>query len=85
MEKLRVMELADEDVTVVRKCWDDGTTRFYSVSGIVTFTNAASSRETAPYTICFKLTDASSPPNFLSLFAGSFHSGEFPAECGRRP
>lgn len=84
-QKLQGVELADEDVTVSRKCWDDGTTRFYSVSGIVTFTNAASRRETAPFTLCFKIKDASTPPTLISFVAGSARFGEFPAECGRRP
>jgi len=84
-QKLQGVELADEDVTVSRKCWDDGTTRFYSVSGIVTFTNAASRRETAPFTLCFKIKDASTPPTLISFVAGSARFGDFPAECGRRP
>lgn len=85
MQKLRVIELSDEDVSVVRKCWDDGVTRYYAVSGIVTFTNASSRSETAPYTLCFKLTDASAPPVLISFIAGSAQFGEFPAQCGRRP
>lgn len=85
MQKLRVIELSDEDVSVVRKCWDDGVTRYYAVSGIVTFTNASSRSETAPYTLCFKLMDASAPPVLISFIAGSAQFGEFPAQCGRRP
>ena len=83
--KLRVVEVAPDDECVFRKCWDDGTTRFYSVSGIVTFTNAASRREAAPFTICFKAADATSAPELLYCSAGSFLFGEFPPECGRRP
>ena len=83
--KLRVVEVAPDDECVFRKCWDDGTTGFYSVSGIVTFTNAASHREAAPFTICFKAADATSAPELLYCSAGSFLFGEFPPECGRRP
>jgi TPR repeat protein len=85
MQKLRVIEIAEEDVSVVRKCWDDGITRFYSVSGIVTFTDETSRREVAPYTLCFKLNDLSSPPVLMFLSAGSARFGEFPLQCGRRP
>ena len=84
-QKLQGVELADEDVTVSRKCWDDGATRFYSVSGIVTFTNAAARRETVPYTLCFKIKDTSTPPTLISFVAGSARFGEFPAECVRQP
>jgi hypothetical protein len=85
MQKLQVVELGEEDVSVVRKCWDDGSTRFYSVSGLVTFTNASSRRETAPYTLCFKLSELSSPPVLIFLSAGSAVYGEAPAQCGRQP
>lgn len=83
--KLNVIEVASDDECVFRKSWDDGTIRFYSVSGIVTFTNAASRRETAPFTVCFKTADATSVPALLYCSAGTFLFGEFPAECGRRP
>jgi TPR repeat protein len=83
--KLNVIEVAPDDECVFRKSWDDGTTRFYTVSGIVTFTNAASRRETAPFTVCFKAEDATSVPAMLYCAAGSFLFGEFPPECGRRP
>jgi TPR repeat protein len=83
--KLKVIEIAPDDECVFRKCWDDGTNRFYSVSGIVTFTNAESRREIAPFTVCFKAADASSTPVLLYCSAGSSLFGEFPAECGRRP
>lgn len=83
--KLSGAELADEDVTVSSKTWDDGTTRFYSVSGIVTFTNSAARRETAPYTVCFKVTDVSAPPILMFYSAGTSRFGEFPPECARRP
>ena len=83
--KLKVIEIAPDDECVFRKCWDDGTNRFYAVSGIVTFTNAESRRETAPFTVCFKAADASSTPVLLYCSAGSSVFGEFPAECGRRP
>ena len=83
--KLKVIEIAPDDECVFRKCWDDGTNRFYAVSGIVTFTNAESRRETAPFTVCFKAADASSTPVLLYCSAGSSLFGEFPAECGRRP
>jgi TPR repeat protein len=85
MQKLQVVELAEEDVSVVRKSWDDGATRFYSVSGLITFTNASSRRETAPYTLCFKLSELSSPPVLISLSAGSAVYGEAPAQFGRQP
>ncbi len=84
-QKVRIIELASEDVSVVRKCWDDGAVRFYSVSGIMTFSNSGSRRETAPYTLCFKVVDPSSPPEFICLDAGSYRMGDFPAQCGRRP
>ncbi len=83
--KLKVIEIAPDDECVFRKCWDDGTNRFYAVSGIVTFTNAESRRETAPFTVCFKAADASSTPVLLYCSAGSSLFGEFPSECGRRP
>jgi hypothetical protein len=83
--KLNVIEVAPDDECVFRKSWDDGTTRFYVVSGIVTFTTAASRRETAPFTVCFKAEDATSVPAMLYCAAGSFLFGEFPPECGRRP
>ena len=83
--KLKVIEIAPDDECVFRKCWDDGTNRFYAVSGIVTFTNAESRRETAPFTVCFKAADATSVPALLYCSAGSSVFGEFPAECGRRP
>jgi len=85
MLKLRVSEVAADEECVFRKCWDDGTTRFYAVSGIVTFINAESRQETAPFTVCFKTADASSVPALLYCSAGSFLFGEFPPECGRRP
>lgn len=85
MLKLRVSEVAADEECVFRKCWDDGTTRFYAVSGIVTFINAESRQETAPFTVCFKAADASSVPALLYCSAGSFLFGEFPPECGRRP
>lgn len=85
MLKLRVVEVASGDECVFRKCWDDGATRFYAVSGIVTFTNSDSRKETAPFTVCFKTADATSAPTLLYCSAGSFHFGEFPPECGRRP
>jgi len=83
--KLRVVEITPDDECVFRKCWDDGTSRYYSVSGIVTFTNTGSHKETAPFTICFKAADAASAPTLLYCSAGSFLFGEFPPECGRRP
>jgi len=83
--KLNVIEVAPDDECVFRKSWDDGTTRFYVVSGIVTFTNASSRREPAPFTVCFKAADATSVPALLYCSAGSFLFGEFPPECGRRP
>lgn len=83
--KLKVIEIAPDDECVFRKCWDDGTDRFYSVSGIVTFTDAESRREIAPFTVCFKATDATATPTLLYCSAGSFLFGEFPSECGRRP
>lgn len=85
MRKLRVIALAEEDVSVVRKCWDDGVTRYYSVSGLVTFTDETSRQEVAPYTLCFKLSDPRSPPTLISLSAGSARFGEYPAQCARRP
>lgn len=83
--KLNVVSLADDDVSYFRKCWDDGQTRFYSVSGQVTFMNAGSVRETTPYTVCFKMTDPAASPTLLYCAAGSMVFGEYPAECLRRP
>ncbi len=83
--KLNVLALGDDDVSYFRKCWDDGQTRFYAVSGQVTFVNAASERETTSYTVCFKLADAPTAPTLLYCAAGSFVFGEYPAECIRRP
>ena len=83
--KLSVLTLADDDVSYFRKCWDDGQTRFYSVSGQVTFMNASSVRETAPYTVCFKVTDPAAAPTLLYCAAGSVVFGDYPAECIRRP
>jgi hypothetical protein len=85
MQKLRIVELAGEDLTVTRKCWDDGATRFYSVSGVVSFMNTDSRREVTPYTLCFKISDAGSSPTLLSYVAGSAQFGEFPVQCGRNP
>lgn len=85
MLKVRVLEVATDEECVYRKCWDDGATRFYAVSGIVTFTNSDSRKETAPFTVCFKVADAASAPTLLYCSAGSFLFGEFPSECGRRP
>ncbi len=83
--KLSVVSVAPDDVSYFRKCWDDGQARFYAVSGIVTFTDAGARRETAPYTVCFKVTDPASPPTLLYCSAGSFVYGEYPVECSRRP
>ena len=83
--KLRVIEASPDDECVFRKCWDDGTDRFYAVSGIVTFTKPDSRRETAPFTVCFKAADASSTPALIYCSAGSVIFGEYPAECRRRP
>ena len=83
--KLNAIEVAPDDECVFRKSWDDGTTRFYVVSGIVTFTNASSRRETQPFTVCFKAADATSVPALLYCSAGSFLFGEFPPECERGP
>lgn len=83
--KLKVIEIAPDDECVFRKCWDDGTDRFYAVSGIVTFTKPDSRRETAPFTVCFKAADASSTPALIYCSAGSVIFGEYPAECRRRP
>jgi hypothetical protein len=83
--KLKVIEVSSEGECAFRKCWDDGSVRFYSVSGLVAFTNVSSVRETAPFTVCFKITDASSAPVLLYLSAGSSHVGEYPVECISRP
>lgn len=83
--KLRAIEVSPDDECVFRKCWDDGASRFYAVSGIVTFTKADSRRETAPFTVCFKVADASSDPVLIYCSAGSFIFGEYPPECRRRP
>lgn len=83
--KLATATLAPDDASYFRKCWDDGVNRFYSVSGLVTFTNAAAVRETTPYTVCFKVTDAASAPTMLYCAAGSFVLGEYPSECLRQP
>jgi hypothetical protein len=79
--KLKVTDVSSEGECAFRKCWDDGSVRFYSVYGLVTFTNASSVRETAPFTVCFKITDVSAAPIILYLSAGSSLVGEFPAEC----
>ncbi len=81
--KLKVSEVSSDDESAFRKCWDDGTTRFYSVSGVVTFTNASSRRERAPFTLCFSIKDADGPPELLYLSAGTAQFGECPAQCGR--
>lgn len=83
--KFRVVEASPDDECVFRKCWDDGTDRFYAVSGIVTFTRPDSRRETAPFTVCFKAADASSTPALIYCSAGSVIFGEYPPECRRRP
>ena len=85
MRKLAVVELGDEDVSVVRRCWGDGNVRFYSVSGLVTFTDASSRRMTEPYTLCFRIDGVSLPPTLLYLSAGTSQFGEFPLQCGRHP
>lgn len=83
--KLRVVDASADDECVFRKCWDDGTKRFYSVSGVVTFINAQSRRETAPFTVVFRTSDAGSPTELFYCSAGSFLFGQCPPECGRRP
>jgi TPR repeat protein len=82
--KLDVVEVSPVDESTSRKCWDDGVTRYYAVSGLVAFANAGAVRETVPYTLCFKVTDEATPPTLLYLSAGSVHFGALPVECGRR-
>ncbi len=83
--KLKVVGISTEEETVFRKCWDDGTTRFYAVSGVVKFIDSASRHETAPYTVCFKVANASAVPTLLHFSAGSALFGDMPPECGRGP
>lgn len=83
--KLKVVGISSQEETVFRKCWDDGATRFYAVSGVVKFIDGESRHETAPYTVCFKVANAAATPTLLHFSAGSAQFGEVPPECGRRP
>ena len=83
--KLKVVGISSQEETVFRKCWDDGATRFYAVSGVVKFIDRESRHETAPYTVCFKVANATATPTLLHFSAGSAQFGEVPPECGRRP
>jgi TPR repeat protein len=83
--KLNLLGVSPDDESIVRKCWDDGSTRYYSVSGIVTFVHPDSRRETAPYTVCFMVTTPATPATLLYCSAGTVHFGQPPPQCGRRP
>lgn len=82
--KLEVLDISPDEESVWRKCWDDGATRYYSVSGIVTFTRPDRRREMAPFTVCFKVTTPAGPPTLLYCSAGTVLFGQLPPQCGVR-